>query len=75
MTQRKTIFQQLPLAASRSPAARAIAILAVDGIKVSDRLRELLSQCEARTMTYDEARKEVIARALAMAAAKNVNRD
>ena len=75
MTLRKSRFQQLPLAASRSPAARAIAILAVDGIEVSDRLRELLSQCEARTMTYDEARKEVIARALAMAAAKNVKQD
>src|SRR5690606_17474077 len=75
MTPRKTIFRQLPLAASRSPAARAIAILAVDGIKVSDRARELLSQCEAGTLTFDKARAEVIARALAIADAKNVKKD
>lgn len=75
MTPRKTKFQQLPLGASRSSAARAIAILAVDGIKVSDRLRDLLAQCEAGTMTHDEAREVIIASALAMAAAQNVKKE
>lgn len=74
MTLRKTKFDLLPVAI-RSPAAQAIAILAVDGIKGSDMARELLAQCEARTMTYDEARKVVIARALAMAAVQNVKQE
>lgn len=74
MTLRKTKFDLLPVA-SRSPAAQAIAILAVDGIKASDMALELLAQCEARTMTYDEAREVIIARALAMAAAQNVKQE
>lgn len=73
MKSRRTKQDQLPPApVRRSLVERAVGILAVDGIKVSDRARELLSQCEAGTLTFDQARKEIITRALAMAAAKNV---
>lgn len=46
-------------------------ILAVDGIKVSDHVREMLYKCEAGMMTFDEARADVISRARAMASAQN----
>lgn len=55
-------------AGGRGIASRAMAILAVDDIKVSARGRELLAQCEAGTMTFAQAREDVIARARAMAA-------
>lgn len=74
MTLRKPKFDLLPVA-RRDAAAQAIAILAVDGIKASDMALELLAQCEAGTMTYDEAREVIIARALAMAAAQNVKQE
>ena len=76
MTSRRTKQHQLPPApVRRSLVERAVGILAVDGIKVSDRARELLSRCEAGTLTIDEARAEVIARAQAIADAKNVKND
>lgn len=76
MTSRSTKQHQLPPASvRRSLVERAVGILAVDGIKASDRVRELLSHCEAGTLTFDQARKEIISRALAMAAAKNVKQD
>lgn len=53
---------------SASLTERALAILAVDGIKVSARARELLDKCEAGEMTFAQAREDVIARAKAMAA-------
>jgi len=52
-----------------------VGILAVDGIKASDRALELLAQCEAGTLTFDQAREEIIARALAMAATQNVKQE
>lgn len=56
-------------AGGRGIASRAMAILAVDDIKVSERGRELLAQCEAGTMSFAQAREDVIARARAMALA------
>lgn len=67
MTSNNSKLRVLPTG-NRSIAKRALAILAVDNIKVSDRARELLAQCEAGTMTYAEAREEIIARARSMAA-------
>jgi hypothetical protein len=54
---------------------RASAILSVDGIKLSDRVAALLSECEAGTLTFAEARESIIARARAIAAEKNIKRD
>lgn len=52
-----------------SIAQRAVDLLAVDDIKLSERGRELLSMCEAGIMTFDQAREDIIARAKLMAEA------
>lgn len=71
MTSRDT---KLPLQphAKRSLVQRAVGIVTVDGIGVSDSVREMLSKCEAGAMTFDQARQEIISRARAMADAKNL---
>lgn len=74
MTSYKSKPHLLPTG-QRSLVERAAAILAVDDIKVSDRARELLSQCEAGTLTFAEAREEIIARARTMAGAKSNKED
>lgn len=74
MTSNKSKTHLLP-AGQRSLAKRAAAILAVDDIKVSDSARELLSQCEAGTLTFAEAREEIIARARSMAGTKSNKQD
>lgn len=48
-------------------ASDALAILAVDDIRPTAHAVELLRQCEAGTMTYDQARAEVSARARTLA--------
>lgn len=56
-------------------AERALAVLAVDDIKVSARGRELLKQCEVGAMTFAQAREDVIARAKTLAKAKKAKQD
>lgn len=46
---------------------RALAILAVDNIRPSAHAIELMRRCEAGTMTYEQARAEVCARARTLA--------
>lgn len=75
MTSRRTKQHLPPTPVNRSLVEQAVGILAVDGIKASDRALELLAQCEAGTLTFDQAREEIIARALAMAATQNVKQE
>lgn len=49
---------------------QAVAILAVDNIKVSDFGVDLLKRREDGLVTYDQAREEIRARARALAAKK-----
>lgn len=76
MTTRITKQHQRTSATARhSLVDRAVGILAVDGVRVSEKTLVLLRECEAGTLTFDEARKAVISRAVAMPDTKQTNQD
>ena len=56
-------------------AERAGAILSADGIKVSARVLEMISKCEAGTLSFAEARAQLVADAKSRANVKSVKQD